>query len=148
LRFRIVHDERRRVGEWVRERVALSQGWGEWYSAIGLERDGELVAGVVYNYYSVYDIAMHVASDGSRRWMTKDFLRAVFSYPFVQLGCKRVTGYVLSRNTAARRFDEHIGFVREGVMRQAGGDDDVIVYGMLESECRWHLDKKELKHDG
>lgn len=135
---RIVHDDRERVGEWVAERIGIKESWGEWFQALGLERDGELVAGVVYNFYSVgNDIAMHVASDGSRRWMTKSFLRAVFHYPFVKLGVRRVTGYVPASNEAAQTFDEHIGFVREGVMREAAHGEDVIVYGMLRSECKY-----------
>ncbi len=135
---RVVYDERERVGEWVRERVGLYESWGEWYQAIGLERDGELVAGVVYNFYSRgNDIAIHVASDGSRRWMTREFLRAVFRYPFIQLGVRRVTGYVPASNADARRFDEHIGFVQEGVMREAANGEDMVVYGMLARECRY-----------
>jgi RimJ/RimL family protein N-acetyltransferase len=39
---------------------------------------------------------------------------------------------------AARKFDEHVGFIQEGVIRQAFEDgEDAILYGMLKSECKW-----------
>ena len=54
------------------------------------------------------------------------------------VGCRRVTGLVHDNNHDARRFDEHLGFKQEGVLRKAAPDgDDMIVYGMLREECRW-----------
>lgn len=138
MTWNIILDQKDRCGEWARGRIPHVDSWGEWFEAIGLERDGELVAVVVYNLYSQCDIAMHVAAEPGRRWMTRAFLRTVFRYPFVQLECRRVTGFVPAKNFDAQRFDEHIGFTREGLMREALPDDDVIVYGMLERECRWH----------
>lgn len=126
-----------RVGDFARAKIPHVHSWGEWYQGIGLERDGELIAAVVYNLYSGSDIAMHVAAIPGKRWMTKGYLRAAFSYPFNQLGVRRVSGFVPEKNIEARKFDEHIGFIREGLMRNALPDDNVIVYGMLRSECRW-----------
>ena len=132
---RVILNERDRCAEWARQRIAHVPSWGEWCEAIGLEDDG-LLAVVVYNLYSGSDIAMHIAAVPGRRWMTREFLRVAFRYPFVQLGCRRVSGYVPASNTDAQRFDEHLGFVREGLMRHALPDDDIIVYGMLREEAR------------
>jgi RimJ/RimL family protein N-acetyltransferase len=79
---------------------------------------------------------MNVAIDGGR--IGKGILREAFAIPFERLKCTRVSGLVRADNLAAQRFDEHLGFKREGVIRQ-GDDDgcDLIVYGMLKSECRW-----------
>lgn len=138
MTWQILTDQRERCGEWARERIPHVPSWGEWYQALGLERDGELQAVVVYNLYSGADIAMHVAAVPGGRWMTRSFLRAVFRYPFVQLGCRRVTGYVPASNAVALRFDLHLGFQPEGRMREAlENGEDVIVLGMLERECRW-----------
>lgn len=138
MRWAIILDQRERCGEWARARIPHVPSWGEWYEAIGLERDGELVAVVVFNLFSGADIAMHIAAVPGRRWMTRQFLRASFRYPFVQLGCRRVSGYVPARNLEAQRFDEHLGFQREGLMRHALPDDDVIVYGMLRQDAeKW-----------
>lgn len=132
---RIILNERDRCAEWARARIPHVPSWGEWCEAIGLEDDG-LLAVVVYNLYSGSDIAMHIAAVPGRRWMTREFLRVAFRYPFVQLGCRRVSGYVPASNTDAQRFDEHLGFAREGLMRHALPDDDIIVYGMLREEAR------------
>lgn len=133
----IVWDKREVVGDWVRQRIKYVNSWGEWYQAIGFARNGELVGGVVYNLYSGHDIAIHVASDGTRRWVNRENLRATFGYPFCQLKVNRLTGYVPAKNADARRFDEHLGFIYEGTLREALPDDDIAVYGMLRRECRF-----------
>ena len=105
--------------------------------SIGLEKNGRIIAGVVYTMYTGNGICMHVAADG-KGWMTKNYLYTCFAYPFIQLACTRVTGLVRADNLKAQKFDEHLGFVREGVIRE-GDDDgcDLILYGMLRRECRW-----------
>ncbi len=137
MTWRLVLDDKARCGAWALERIAHVPSWGEWFEAIGLERDGDLLAVVVYNLWSGADIAMHVAAMPGRRWMTRGFLRAVFRYPFVQLGCRRVTGYVPASNADALRFDAHLGFRHEGVMREAlDNGEDVILYGLLREDAR------------
>ena len=137
--WQLILDQRERCGEWARERIPNIPTLEDCYQAIIKKKDGELVAVVVFNLYSGADVAMHIAAVPGRRWMTRQFLRAAFRYPFLQLGCRRVSGYVPVTNLEAQRFDEHLGFVREGLMREAlPNGEDVIVYGMLERESRWH----------
>lgn len=134
---RILWGERDRVLQFVAERVD-AETWNADAQAIGLEHDGNLVAGVVYENKSGANIMMHVASDGSRHWMTPAYLSACFRYPFIQEGCNRITGLVRADNVEAQRFDEHLGFKREGQLRAACTDGtDLIVYGMLKNECRF-----------
>lgn len=105
---------------------------------IGLEKNGELIAGVIYDDYSISNIWMHVAAIPGKRWMTRDYLYACFAYPFKQLNCKRVTGWVEASNIDARRFDEHLGFKQEAVLVSAARDGgDVILYRMFKDECRF-----------
>ena len=107
-------------------------------STIGLEKDGEIVAGVVYQGHNGPNVLMHFALGGSRHLITPAFVSAVFMYPFQVLQCHRVTGLVRADNVSAQLLDEHLGFVREGVMREGAGDrEDFIMYGMLERECRF-----------
>lgn len=105
--------------------------------AIGLEKEGVLVAVVIYDNFSDCDCNMHVASDGSRRWMNKTFLIQAFVYPFVQLDLKRMTGLVLATNQDALNFDENIGFVREGYHPEADKNGDLISLGLLRRNCRF-----------
>lgn len=110
--------------------------WGN-FNALGLIRNDNLVAGVIYNDYSPTNAYIHIGAEDGCRWMTRDFLFAVFDYPFNQLGLRRLTGLVREHNKRAMRFDEHLGFVREGRLRDFFSDGDAIVYGMKRDECRF-----------
>ena len=107
------------------------------FSALGLVKDNELIAGVIYNHFTSTNIMAHIAGKPGRRWLTREFLFAMFDYPFNQLGVRRITGLVPKKNKDARRFDEHLGFEYEGNMRNALADDDMIIYGMLKEKCKW-----------
>ena len=133
---RVIWDRPAEVGAWVCERLnsVFDPLTG---TAIGQERDGQIVGGVVYDNFRGASICMHVAgSDG--HWMSREFLRAVFGYPFDQLGVKKVLGTVDSPNVAAQQFDEHLGFVLEATLRDAGRGGDLLIYSMTRAQCR-HL---------
>lgn len=133
---KVIYGEDVRVAKWVGDQIDEVYAPGS--SAIGLEQDGELIAGVVFDMYTGPSITMHVAAVPGKRWMTKDFLWRCFAYPFIQLQCSRVTGLVRVDNLVAQKFDEHLGFVKEGLLRRAAKDGtDYIVYGMLREECRF-----------
>lgn len=122
---------------WVGERVNEDE-FAPGAVSIGLEEDGNIIAGVVFDMYTGPSITMHVAAVPGKRWMTRDYLFRCFAYPFIQLQCNRVTGLVRADNVVAQKFDEHLGFVREGVIRKGAEDGtDFILYGMLKEECRW-----------
>ena len=133
---RIVWDDPKRVVNFVREKLGVAPF--EKYAAIGLESDGELIAGVVFDSRCEASIMMHVASDGSRHWMTPAYMGACFSYAFNQENVNLIVGLVRADNVDAQRFDEHLGFKKRGQLPQACTDGtDLIVYGMLRSECRY-----------
>lgn len=136
--MRVVLDRSAEVGAWVCSRLG-SEFNERLDSAIGLERDGKLIAGVVYDNYLGGSICIHVASEGSH-WLTRDFLRAVFGYPFNQLQVRKLIGPVDSDNFEARRFDEHLGFIPEAVLKDAGRHGDLILYSMTRQQCRFLKD--------
>ena len=125
-----------RVLEFINQHQPLNRVQG--MQGIGLEEDGRMIAGVIYEGFSGPNVWMHVAAEPGCRWMTRNYLRACFFFPFVQLGVKRVSGYVEASNTTARRFDEHLGFKEEARLSGAAKDGgDVIIYRMLREECRY-----------
>jgi RimJ/RimL family protein N-acetyltransferase len=133
----VVYGQDERVLKWVGERIGELE-FSPGAIGIGLEEDGELIAGVVFSMYTKASICMHVAAIPGKRWMTKEYLWRVFAYPFIQLNCNRVTGFVREDNLVAQKFDEHIGFKREGLIRKGAVDGtNFILYGMLKEECRW-----------
>lgn len=132
----LIFDQSDRLLEWAIEHIGICAFRPD-AKAIGLERDGEIVAVVVFDNFSICDCNMHIASDGSRRWMNKSFLLSAFAYPFMQLKLKRVTGLVLESNEAALRFDQHLGFEIEGTHPDADPNGALISLGLLRRNCRF-----------
>ena len=90
---RIVVGEKERVGLWVAPRIKRGLEW-HGYEAIGLEKDGELIAGVVFDsYVENARCAMHVAAVG-KDWLNREYLRVCFHYAFVTMNCNVVVGLV------------------------------------------------------
>lgn len=107
--------------------------------ALGIMRNGVMIGGVVYHAYypEAKDIEASAAFSTSA-WFRPRTTRALFAYPFEQLGCERLTLRTPRKNKAARRFAEHAGFKLEGVRRRAhDGRQDQMIYGLLKSECRY-----------
>ena len=132
------HD--RAVSEWVRRELGMATDFGP-SVAIGAVCEDKLIAGVVYYCYRHPNIEMAVAAI-SPRWANKTTLKGFFDYPFNQLGCSRVTVLVDADNEQVRRFDERLGFVYEGTLREANPNGDAAMYGMLKSECKWIAQKR------
>lgn len=132
----VVYGQDERLLPWAQERIGVT--FRPDAKTIGLERDGEIRAVVVFDNFSECDAQMHIASDGSRAWMSKALLLSAFSYPFNQLGLLRLTGLVVADNQAALDFDQNIGFVKEGYHPKAGpGGKDLISLGLLAENCRF-----------
>lgn len=123
------------VARWVADHIPHVDEFKD-LAAIGVERDGKLIGGVVFHEYRGNDIQMSCAAT-SKRWLTEGTLRAMFAYPFITLNCERVSAFTPKRNSHTRRFLERLGFVEEGNMRRGFGSDDCIIYGMLKDECKW-----------
>jgi RimJ/RimL family protein N-acetyltransferase len=124
---RLVFDDKERVGAWVAEEVVQRSEWGSFYS-MGAEIDGQLVSGIVFNNFNEYNATCHIAVSKPNK-LFLELLDHAFVYAFEGCGLKRLTGLVEADNSKALKLDEHIGFVKEGIMKQAGseGQDMVIL---------------------
>jgi len=108
------------------------------YKSLGMVRDGKLIAGIVCDRFTPRECSMHIAGLSGRLWATREAIYRAFEFPFIRLQRERITVETAVHNAKARAYNEHIGFVREGLKRGAGDDGcDMIIYGMLRSECRW-----------
>ena len=69
----VITDDTDRIGEWVCTRAGGTgiKGRG---TAVGLEKHGRLIAGVIFEDYNGANINVHVASDGSKNWLNREFL--------------------------------------------------------------------------
>lgn len=138
----IVFDARL-VVPWVCERVGIKKWSLDSFTAIGRIKDGQLVAGVLYEDCNGANVFCHIAGEG-RGWLSRDFLSIIFDYPFRQLGVKRISGVVASNNLAARKLDEHLGFELEAILHDAHPEGDLYLYKMTSDKCRW---LKELPYE-
>ena len=133
---KVVYGQDQRFIQWAAERIGVT--FRSDAVAIGLEDSTGIRAAVIFDSFTAVDCCMHVASDGSRLWLNREYLAKCFAYPFIQCGFARVTGLVPASNKDALRFDLHLGFKEEGRCRQAAPDGgDIVVLGMLASECRF-----------
>lgn len=107
------------------------------YTSIGHERDGEIIAGVIYDNWNPANVFMHFAGSPGRNWCTRDFLKMVFGYAFNGLGCRRVSGFVPASNKKAVAFELSLGCTIEAVMKDAHPTGDMYVMRMTRDECRW-----------
>lgn len=79
-----------------------------------------------------------IAAIAGKSWLTRAFLRAAFGNPFLVWNMRRITLQIAADNARSIRFAEHLGFVREGCVRDGYAEGvDTLIYGMLKRECRF-----------
>ena len=127
------------IGKPVADYVAAKIGNSKWEDeqAIGIEKDGKIIAGVVIDGY-VKDArcSIHCAGEG-KRWLNREFLFVVFDYVFRQLNCKVVVNPVDSKNKDSLRFTEHLGFVKQAQIKDGCGDSDLVIFALHRDKCRY-----------
>jgi RimJ/RimL family protein N-acetyltransferase len=105
---------------------------------IGLERDGELVAGILYEGWNFQSIWAHIAADPGSNWLNKEYLRFCCNYPFKTCKVNMILGYMDATNTHALRFAEHLGFKIETRITEAATDGgDILILKMRREDCRY-----------
>ena len=69
------------------------------------------------------------------QWAKRDILAALFHYPFEQLGVNLLWSAMRRTNYLAIRFNEHLGFKRDGVLRHRfGWNDHAVITSMTKYE--------------
>nr|WP_311538569.1 GNAT family protein [uncultured Bradyrhizobium sp.] len=102
------------------------------FTAMGIERGGEIVAGVVFNCFTHYDVHVTVAGRG----FTRAFLRGVGNYVFYQLGCLRMS--VTTEQERVIDYAKRLGAQTEGRKRNHfGRGRHAIVLGILKEDWKF-----------
>lgn len=132
------------VAQWVAGQIGHGLDWGP-CEAIGVvDKDDNLVGGVVFNQYQPQYRNIEVSFASTRAdWLTPSLVTGILRYPFQQLGAARITSLTPKRLRRARQFLSKFGFKHEGTVRRGYGDDDCIISGLLESEWRVHRFNKD-----
>jgi len=125
------------------ERVAhfvsgsLNAGFCPPWTAMGIERGGAIVAGVVFNCFEGPDVHVSAAGTG---W-TRAFLREVGRYVFDTLGCQRMT--MVTESEAVAGLALRLGGLIEGRMRNHfGAGRDGVLIGILRDDWRYGIGLK------
>lgn len=136
-RNKLIFDQPGTVAQWVFEQLPhVKNGFGS-YSAIGIERAGRLIAGIVYHGFTVDDVQISMAST-SPRWAERGVIVACLgAYPFQQLNVRRVTCVVPASLKRVHKFLLHLGFVEEGRHRYGFDLQTAVTFGLVREECRW-----------
>ncbi len=132
--YKIIYNNPQRIGDFV-SHVLKTEGWSP-FQAIGLEKNGTLIAGVVYDNYNGTNIFAHIASTGSH-WLTKEFLWYMHYYPFIELNVKSVCGMVSSKNKKVIKFIEHLGAELASTIKDAHPDGELLIYKMNRNQCKY-----------
>lgn len=137
----LVFNDKEWVGAWVAAQVEQTASWGSFY-AMGVEHNGELVAGIVINNFNGANATCHIAVAKPTRELPA-LLHHVSRYAFVQCKLKRLTGMVPASKPKVLAFDRHLGFEEEFVMPCAAADGGALVVLVLwPDKCRWLGDEK------
>lgn len=130
--------------------LVLGRGVAEWVAGvlggkydmaqcegIGWARGGDIVMAAMFNNYNGAQAHMHIALVKGEP-LSPTFVAAMMDYPFVQLGLKRLTGFVFESNEASRRFAEHLGAKQEAVLQDYLPNGNLVVYGLLREDAgKW-----------
>lgn len=132
-----IFDQNERVKKWASKQIDNIE-FRDDAVAIGIEFGDQLVGAAVFDTFSPGDCMVHLASDGSKNWLTKDFIFQVFAYVFVQCKFPRCTATVFENNEPSIRIVQKFGFKEEGRLRESGRNgEDLVVFGMLRRECKY-----------
>jgi hypothetical protein len=101
-----------------------------------IDRNGELLGGIIYEGMISNCIFMHVGSF-DKRWLTGDMAWVMFDYPFNQLELGMVCGTIPSSKRSLVDFVLRLGFKIECAITGAYRDGDLLIMAMRREECRW-----------
>jgi hypothetical protein len=128
--------------EWAASRVGGGENahfWGIHSEALGCvdAETGKIRAVLVVNGFIGRAAVIHIASDGTRSWATRDILGGMFGYVFFYKNLQRIIGVTPEDNHPALSLALKLGFKLEGRLRGHGDDTGDILTSMWRTECEW-----------
>lgn len=104
------------------------------FTAMGIESDGQIVAGAIFNIFTGFDIEVTVA--GEPRAFTRAFIREVGRYVFETAGCLRMS--ITTEQPHIIEIAMRLGSQKEGRKRNLYGEGrDGILLGLLKEDWRF-----------
>ena len=130
----IVTENQSYLREWLSE--VGKYDYSQNTACIGQEKDGKLIAVVGYNSFLPNSCQMHIASTDVL-WATKDFLFAVFDYPFNKLEVKVIIAPICKDNVKSLNLCRKLGFEQVADIPYGHPNGDLIIVTMKRNQCKW-----------
>ncbi|MEM8791023.1 MAG: GNAT family protein [Pseudomonadota bacterium] len=125
------------VSDWVAERLEYDE-FHQNARALGVIREGNIVAGVVYYDFNQSNIFGAIAAVEGSRWADRGTLFRIFEYPFDQLRVNRITCVIAESNTKSMKLCTQMGFRFEARHEGAAHDGGAMIsMRMFRDDCRW-----------
>ena len=103
------------------------------FTAIGLEKDGRIVAGAVFNSFTDFDIEVTVAGECGA--FTRRYIRSIGQYVFGQLGCLRLS--ITTQQPHVINIARRLGAQTEGCKRDHFGKGrNAMMLGLLREDWK------------
>lgn len=116
--------ENEKVGNFVSELIWGKPGLFEKFCTMGVYRDGELVAGVVYHNWQDSEGVVEISSASKTpRWATRPVLRAMFRLAFDVLRVRVLVMRISEHDKRMRSISKRLGF-SETVIPLIRGDNE------------------------
>ena len=117
-------------------------------TAVGFANQADgLVAGFVYHDYDPDSGVIEISGYSDRRdWTNKDMVRAIFDYPFEQLGVRLLVARHSEKNTRVRRIWRALG-AREYIIDDLWADGEAMAVAVLSRDA-WNKTKLKRKSHG
>lgn len=122
------------VREWVESKDAGDFSGG-CFAALGVLDNDKLVAGVVYDHYTETCVTATIAVE--KKVLPRQLVRAMFRYPFEQLGVSKIIVYINDANKASVKLATKLGFAIEGKIKDVYPDGSMLIMGLPKANCVW-----------
>ena len=125
--------------------LGYPRGFGECQAVGFLDRDGKLVAGVVYHQYQPEQGVIEIsAASTCRNWLNRARLAEIFDYPF-RIGCRLVVARIGEHNARARRIWRSLGSDEYVIPALRSPTESEVIYTL--SAEKWRAGKfKDIQH--
>lgn len=109
------------------------------FTTLGVMVQGQFIAGVVYHNYSPEAGVIELsAASTSKRWLTRPVLKAMFSYPFDEIGCQLAVLRVSEENRGMVGIARRFGFTSYRIPRLRGRGEAEIIFTLTDDDWRAH----------
>ena len=135
--MRLVVGQDQIVAQFVSRLIPFEEGDFGPCVALGVDQNGELIGGFVFNNWSPGAGVVEVSIAGvDHRWLNRSVLFAAFTYPFDQLGCQMVCSRTPARLKPAIRIARAYGFRQITIPRLFGRNEDGVISTLTVEDWR------------